>query len=125
MVAMLQMVCELLLERGDYILLEEYTYPSVIESVIVPKGYKPLAIKLDQNGILPESLLEVCMVVCFAESPPCRMVHACHDTLHRLSDLAFIAALLSGLLHTTLIGLFAPLATLFAPLAPTTICPCF
>lgn len=53
------MVCELLLDRGDYILLEEYTYPSVIESVIIPKGYKALAVKLDQDGILPESLLEV------------------------------------------------------------------
>ena len=54
-----QMVCELLLERGDYILAEEYTYPSVIESVIIPKGYKPLGVQLDQDGILPESLLEV------------------------------------------------------------------
>ena len=53
------MVCELLLDRGDYILVEEYTYPSVIESVIIPKGYKALAVKLDQDGILPESLLEV------------------------------------------------------------------
>ena len=59
------MVCELLLERGDHILLEEYTYPSVIESVIIPKGYRPLAIKLDQDGILPESLLEVCTVDLF------------------------------------------------------------
>ena len=56
---MFQMVCELLLERGDYVLTEEYTYPSVIESVIIPKGYKPLGVKLDQNGIRPESLLEV------------------------------------------------------------------
>ena len=55
----LQMVCELLLNRGDYILTEEYTYPSVIESVIIPKGYKALGVKLDQDGILPESLLEV------------------------------------------------------------------
>lgn len=54
-----QMVCELLLERGDYVLAEEYTYPSVIESVIIPKGYKPLGVKLDQDGIRPESLLEV------------------------------------------------------------------
>lgn len=57
---LLQMVCELLLERGDYVLAEEYTYPSVIESVIIPKGYKPLGVKLDQDGICPESLLEVC-----------------------------------------------------------------
>ena len=57
---LLQMVCELLLERGDYVLAEEYTYPSVIESVMIPKGYKPLGVKLDQDGILPESLLEVC-----------------------------------------------------------------
>ncbi len=53
------MVCELLLDRGDYILTEEYTYPSVIESVIIPKGYKALGVKLDQDGILPDSLLEV------------------------------------------------------------------
>lgn len=57
---LLQMVCELLLERGDYVLAEEYTYPSVIESVMIPKGYKPLGVKLDQDGILPESLQEVC-----------------------------------------------------------------
>ena len=55
------MVCELLLERGDYVLTEEYTYPSVIESVIIPKGYRPLGVKLDQNGIRPESLLEVAL----------------------------------------------------------------
>ena len=54
------MVCELLLDCGDYVLAEEYTYPSVIESVIIPKGYKPLGVKLDQDGICPESLLEVC-----------------------------------------------------------------
>lgn len=56
-----EMVCELLLDRGDYILTEEYTYPSVIESVIIPKGYKALGVKLDQDGILPDSLLEVIM----------------------------------------------------------------
>ena len=43
-----------------YVLAEEYTYPSFIESVIIPKGYKPLGVKLDQGGIRPESLLEVC-----------------------------------------------------------------
>ncbi len=53
------MVCELLLDHGDYIMTEEYTYPSVIESVIIPKGYKALGVKLDQDGILPDALLEV------------------------------------------------------------------
>lgn len=55
----MQIICELLLERGDTILCEEYTYPSVIESVMVPKGYKALAVELDQDGMLPESLQQV------------------------------------------------------------------
>lgn len=67
------MVCELLLDRGDYILTEEYTYPSVIESVIIPKGYKALGVKLDQDGILPDSLLEVS----FSADLACAMLHQC------------------------------------------------
>ena len=55
----MQIIWELLLERGDTILCEEYTYPSVIESVMVPKGYKALAVDLDQDGMLPESLQQV------------------------------------------------------------------
>ena len=69
------MVCELLLERGDYILTEEYTYPSVIESVIIPKGYKALGVKLDQDGILPDSLLEVRLPVDPASM--CALLHQC------------------------------------------------
>lgn len=55
----MQIICELLMERGDFVLCEEYTYPSVIESVMVPKGYKALAVDLDQDGMLPESLQQV------------------------------------------------------------------
>jgi hypothetical protein len=65
------MVCELLLDRGDYILTEEYTYPSVIESVIIPKGYKALGVKLDQDGILPDSLLEVSFLLTLLEYVQC------------------------------------------------------
>lgn len=68
---MMQIVCELLLERGDYILCEEYTYPSVIESVMLPKGYKALAVDLDQDGILPESLEQVSLQM-FASPPVCQ-----------------------------------------------------
>lgn len=56
---MLQIVCELLMDRGDFILCEEYTYPSVIESVMIPKGYKALGLDMDQDGILPHSLQQV------------------------------------------------------------------
>lgn len=71
----MQIVCELLLERGDCILCEEYTYPSVIESVMLPKGYKALAVDLDQHGMLPESLEQVqpaapCTILMFAIAVP-------------------------------------------------------
>lgn len=83
---MVQMVCELLLERGDYVLAEEYTYPSVIESVIIPKGYKPLGVKLDQDGIRPESLLEVAHIIIFAALPTCSTISA--DLLNAKRDRA-------------------------------------
>lgn len=42
-------------ERGHYVITEEYTFSSAIESV-VPLGAKMLGVKMDADGMLPEEL---------------------------------------------------------------------
>lgn len=49
----LRMFCE----PGDCIITEEYTYASAIDTA-VPLGIKPIGIKMDEQGMLPESLDE-------------------------------------------------------------------
>ena len=44
--------------RGDYILTEEYTYPTAIETV-GPMGVKMIGLPMDAQGMLPESLDDV------------------------------------------------------------------
>ncbi|OJJ85256.1 aminotransferase-like domain-containing protein [Aspergillus glaucus CBS 516.65] len=48
----------LLTERGDYILMEEYTFSSAAETAL-PLGVKLASIKMDEQGLLPESMDEV------------------------------------------------------------------
>ncbi|EAW14362.1 aminotransferase-like domain-containing protein [Aspergillus clavatus NRRL 1] len=52
--ATLRMLCN----RGDYILMEEYTFSSAKETVL-PQGVKVASVKMDQEGLLPESLDEI------------------------------------------------------------------
>ncbi|KAE8149778.1 pyridoxal phosphate-dependent transferase [Aspergillus avenaceus] len=49
----LRMFCE----RGDYIMMEEYTFASAQETAL-PMGLKVAPIKMDEEGLLPESLDE-------------------------------------------------------------------
>lgn len=51
-------VLRMLTERGDYILLEEYTFASAAETAW-PLGLKGAAIKMDEQGLLPESMDEI------------------------------------------------------------------
>ncbi|KAK7451734.1 hypothetical protein VKT23_012413 [Stygiomarasmius scandens] len=51
-------VVNLLCEPGDYILVEEYTYPSA-QAVWAPMGCCGVPIPLDKDGILPEALERV------------------------------------------------------------------
>jgi aromatic amino acid aminotransferase I len=44
--------------RGDYILSEEYTFASAVETA-TPLGIRVLGIKIDDQGLLPESLDEI------------------------------------------------------------------
>lgn len=55
----LELITSLLLDRGDSLLMEEYTYPVITESIALPKGYTPLALPIDQHGIIPERMREV------------------------------------------------------------------
>lgn len=45
-------------ERGDYILSEEYTFASAVETAL-PLGIKFAAVKMDAEGLLPESMDEL------------------------------------------------------------------
>ncbi|KAK9806204.1 hypothetical protein WJX72_005253 [[Myrmecia] bisecta] len=53
------MISSLLLNRGDTLLLEEYTYSHTIESIVNPKGYKALPVAMDSNGLSPDALVKV------------------------------------------------------------------
>ncbi|RDL34658.1 Uncharacterized protein BP5553_07786 [Venustampulla echinocandica] len=45
-------------ERGDYVLSEEYTFSSAVETAL-PLGIKFLGIKMDSEGLLPESMDDI------------------------------------------------------------------
>lgn len=49
----------LLLDRGDSLLVEEFCYPHLLESVAVPKGYAPVTVPADGDGLLPAALEQV------------------------------------------------------------------
>lgn len=51
------MLFRLFMEPGDGILCEEYTYPHVPESLVLPAGYHSLRVEIDKHGIIPERLL--------------------------------------------------------------------
>ena len=54
------MVTDLLLERGDCILVEDYTYFYMVDSVLPIKGYHAVPMKMDAQGICPVNLRKVC-----------------------------------------------------------------
>lgn len=47
------MVMRLLMDKGDAILCEEYTYPHVAESFVQPQGYAAVPLSMDSHGIVP------------------------------------------------------------------------
>lgn len=50
------MLMRLFMEPGDPILCEEYTYPHVPESLVIPPGYKSVRVEIDEHGIIPGKL---------------------------------------------------------------------
>ena len=57
--ALLQMVTDLLLERGDSILCESFTYFYLVDSVLPIKGYNAVPMDMDGHGICPSKLRQV------------------------------------------------------------------
>jgi aromatic amino acid aminotransferase I len=51
-------ICGMLLEKGDAILVEEWTYPGA-ENAFLPLDIEMVALKIDGQGILPEYMEEV------------------------------------------------------------------
>lgn len=52
---MLELAFRTFVKRGDYILIEQYTYPSCLETA-KPLGARFVAISMDKDGLLPEDL---------------------------------------------------------------------
>ncbi|EIE19767.1 PLP-dependent transferase [Coccomyxa subellipsoidea C-169] len=52
----IEMVMRLLMDKGDAILCEEYTYPHVAESFVQPQGYTAVPLSMDSFGIVPSLL---------------------------------------------------------------------
>lgn len=55
----LEILTSLFLDRGDPLLMEEFCYPVMPESIAVPKGYIPLAVPIDEYGIIPQKLRNI------------------------------------------------------------------
>ena len=43
----------LLMDKGDAMLCEEYTYPHIAESMVQPQGYTAIPLPMDAHGIIP------------------------------------------------------------------------
>lgn len=54
----MQILMRLFMEPGDSILCEEYTYPHVPESLVSPVGYHSIAVRIDEDGVIPQLLRE-------------------------------------------------------------------
>ena len=46
------------LERGDYLITEEFAFSSAVETAL-PMGVKMVGVKLDEEGLIPESMDEI------------------------------------------------------------------
>ena len=58
------MVLCCLLNRGDSLLCDEYTYSHLVEAMVRPKGYNAIPVPMDDFGMTPESLDKVSSESC-------------------------------------------------------------
>ena len=54
------MLCSLLMDRGDAILCEQYTYTHMVDSIVNLRGYRALPLAMDAFGIMPEVKSMLC-----------------------------------------------------------------
>ena len=56
---LLQIVCSLFLDSGDWVVAEEFTYPQLLECQLAPRGCHVLPVPMDGSGMLPAELERV------------------------------------------------------------------
>ncbi|KAI5786391.1 aromatic amino acid aminotransferase-like protein [Peziza echinospora] len=54
----LEVVFRMFLERGDFLITEEFAFSSAVETAL-PMGAKIVGVKLDEEGLIPESMDEI------------------------------------------------------------------
>lgn len=52
----MEMICSLLLDAGDALLVEEYTYPHFLDCVAKLREYDIISVPIDSEGIIPEAM---------------------------------------------------------------------
>lgn len=55
----MQLIMQLVLNRGDTFLVEAFAYSHLLEGVSEPHGYNPLPVPIDKDGIVPAGLRQV------------------------------------------------------------------
>lgn len=75
-----EILVSLLCDRGDSILMEEYSYPHMLECVAAPKGLAVVGLPMDAQGIIPEAMEQVCERV--ADASPAGAPGASPRLLH-------------------------------------------
>lgn len=71
----LQIVMRILMDKGDAILCEEYTYPHVSESMVQPQGYIAVPLTMDSTGIVPSLFRETMESLRAAGKPLPRLLY--------------------------------------------------
>eukprot|EP00891_Asterochloris_glomerata_P003670 jgi/Astpho2/3670/fgenesh1_pg.00059_%23_23_t len=59
----IDMVLCVLLNRGDSLLCDKYTYSHLVEAMVGPKGYKAIPVPTDDEGMTPETLEQTLQVI--------------------------------------------------------------
>ena len=72
----------LLLNRGEHLLCDEYTYSHLVEAMIGPKGYKAVPVAMDEHGMIPQKLQEVGIALAW-QSMSSEVVALPHDMICR------------------------------------------
>lgn len=77
----LQMVLACLLNRGDPLLCDEYTYSHLVEAMMGPKGYTPVPVPMDDFGMTAKALQQVCSVSTSVYQTSCASKQNCDPKL--------------------------------------------
>ncbi|GBF96915.1 hypothetical protein Rsub_09920, partial [Raphidocelis subcapitata] len=72
----LAVALDLILERGEPLLVEEYTYSHALEAQLLPKGYELIPVPMDSEGMVPSALDDIIAARVASGAAPPRAVYA-------------------------------------------------